>query len=84
MKSLRLCLLMGALTVLTTNCSEFALIAAGGSAAATQNAYVKAYNGLDVLTIVYTDKDIKKHVYEQLRNTKKVTEYIRPSGLFSK
>ncbi len=83
MKNLRLCLLMGALTVLTTNCSEFALIAAGGSAAATQNAYVKAYNGLDVLTIVYTDKDIKKHAYEQLRNTKKIKKYIRPSRLLS-
>ena len=51
--------------VLTTSCSEFALLASGASIAGTQNAYVKAYNGADILTIMYTDKGIKKHAYEQ-------------------
>jgi len=37
----------------------------GSSVAISQNAYVKAYNGLDVLTIMQTDKDIKKHIYEK-------------------
>ena len=48
-----------------TACSEFALIMSGSSIAISQNAYVKAYNGIDVLTIMATEKDIKKHVYEK-------------------
>ena len=48
-----------------TGCSEFALLMSGSSIVITQNAYVKAYNGVDVLTIMQTDKDIKKHVYDK-------------------
>jgi|TARA_R110002012_G_scaffold268596_1_gene452565 hypothetical protein len=47
----------------------------GSSIAVSQNAYVKAYNGIDVLTIMKTDKDIKKHVYE------KGKEYIYDQAL---
>jgi len=50
-----------------SNCSEFALLASGTSIAVSQNAYVKAYNGVDVLTIMSTDKDIKKHVYDKIK-----------------
>jgi hypothetical protein len=50
-----------------SGCSEFALLASGSSIAISQNAYVKAYNGIDVLTIMQTDKDIKRHVYEKIR-----------------
>ena len=50
-----------------SGCSEFALLASGTSIAVSQNAYVKAYNGADVLTIMQTDKDIKKHVYEKIK-----------------
>ena len=50
-----------------SSCSEFALLASGTSIAVSQNAYVKAYNGSDVLTIMQTDKDIKKHVYEKIK-----------------
>ena len=54
--------------LLTCNgCSEFALIASGSSIAVSQNAYVKAYNGVDVLTIMRTDKDIKRHVYDKIK-----------------
>ena len=56
-------------------CSEFALLMSGSSIAVSQNAYVKAYNGIDVLTIMKTDKDIKKHVYE------KGKEYIYDQAL---
>ena len=52
------------LTVLTA-CTEFALLMSGSSIAVSQNVYVRAYNGIDVLTIMATDKDIKKHVYEK-------------------
>ena len=54
--------------VLITSCSEFALIASGASIAGTQNAYVKTYNGIDVLTIMRTEKDIKKHIYDRIKN----------------
>ena len=50
-----------------SGCSEFALLASGTSIAVSQNAYVKAYNGVDVLTIMQTDKDIKRHMYDQIR-----------------
>ena len=50
-----------------SSCSEFALLASGASIAGTQNAYVKAYNGVDVLTIMQTDKDIKRHAYEMIK-----------------
>ena len=50
-----------------SGCSEFALLASGSSIAISQNAYVKAYNGIDVLTIMETDKDIKRHVYERIK-----------------
>ena len=48
-----------------TGCSEFAILMSGSSLAISQNAYVKAYNGVDVLTIMATEKDLKKHVYEK-------------------
>ena len=39
----------------------------GSSVAISQNAYVKVYNGIDVLTIMRTEKDIKTHAYEALK-----------------
>ena len=48
-----------------TACSEFAILISGSSLAISQNAYVKTYNGIDVLTIMTTEKDLKKHVYEK-------------------
>ena len=77
MKSLRLCLSMIVLTVLTTSCAEFALIASGASIAGTQNAYVRAYNGADILTIMYTEKGIKTHAYEQLRSKTKAIKGLQ-------
>ena len=61
--------------MLTTvsGCSEFALLASGSSIAVSQNAYVKAYNSIDVLTIVQTDKDIKRHLYDQYKEAKQRT-----------
>ena len=50
-----------------TGCSEFALLASGSSIALSQNAYVKAYNGADMLTIMGTEKTIKKHAYEKVK-----------------
>jgi len=61
---IRMILLLSMLTVLTA-CSEFALLMSGSSIAVSQNAYVRVYNGIDVLTIMTTEKDIKRHVYEK-------------------
>ena len=68
--------LMSLFIILTfaSGCSEFALLASGASIAASHNTYVKAYNGIDVLTIMRTEKDIKTHVYE---NAKEVFEQSR-------
>ena len=59
--------LLCAILIICSSCSEFALIASGSSIAVSQNAYVKAYNGVEVLTIMQTDKDIKRHMYDQIR-----------------
>ena len=53
-----------------TACSEFALLMSGSSVAISQNAYVKVYNGIDVLTIMRTEKDIKTHIYHSLKEEK--------------
>ena len=37
----------------------------GASIAANQSAYARAYSGADVLTIMSTEKSIKKHAYEK-------------------
>ena len=73
-----------------SSCSEFALLASGASIAGTQNAYVKAYNGIDVLTIMSTEKSMKKHVYDNAKKAweeaKEGKEYIydKTWGLTSK
>ena len=63
-----------------SSCSEFALLASGSSVAVSQNAYVKVYNGIDVLTIMRTEKSMKKHVYDNAKKAwveaKKGKEYI--------
>ena len=51
--------------IIVSGCSEFAMLMSGSSIAISQNAYVKAYNGMDVLTIMGTEKSIKKHIYDQ-------------------
>ena len=63
--------LLCAILTICSSCSEFALLASGSSIAISQNTYVKAYNGVDVLTIMSTDKDIKKHIYDQVRGFNK-------------
>ena len=57
------------LLITVSGCSEFAILASGSSLAVSQNAYVKVYNGVDVLTVISTEKSIKKHVYENLKST---------------
>ena len=54
-----------------SSCSEYALLASGTSIAVSQNAYAKIYSGADMLTIMSTDKDIKRHIYDEVRNLNK-------------
>ena len=61
---IRMILLLSMLMALTA-CTEFALLMSGSSIAISHNTYAKVYNGIDVLTIMSTDKSIKKHAYEK-------------------
>ena len=70
---LRLMILFTTL-IFVSGCTEFALIMSGSSIAISQNAYVKAYNSVDVLTIMHSDKSIKKHIYDKSKT------YINPSS----
>ena len=63
-----------------TACSEFALLASGSSLAISQNTYAKVYNGIDVLTIMSTEKSLKGHAYDSAKKAwtevKEGKEYI--------
>ena len=54
-----------------SSCSEFALLTSGSSLAISQNAYAKAYSGMDFLTVINTEKDIKTHLYESITDADK-------------
>ena len=55
------------LFILLSGCSEFAILMSGSSVAISQNVYSKAYSGVDVLTIIKTDKSIKEHAYDKIK-----------------
>ena len=66
--------LLCAILITCSSCTEFALLASGSSIAISQNAYVKVYNGIDVLTIMETDKDIKRHIYDTIKTNRSTKE----------
>ena len=53
--------------IIVSGCSEFALLMSGSSIAISQNTYAKVYNGIDVLTIMSTDKSLKGHAYDSAK-----------------
>tara|TARA_Y100000034_G_scaffold75811_1_gene90995 strand:+ start:240 stop:512 length:273 start_codon:yes stop_codon:yes gene_type:complete len=53
--------------VLLHSCTEMAFIGGSATIAISQNPYAKAYSGVDVLTIMSTEKDIKSHAYDVLK-----------------
>ena len=75
---LRLTILFTTL-IIVSGCTEFAILMSGSSIAISQNAYVRAYNGADVLTIMSTEKSIKKHAYE--KGKKYIIEYTKAKAL---
>ena len=76
---LRLMILFITLTF-ASGCSEFALLMSGSSVAISQNTYAKMYNGVDILTIMSTDKSLKGHAYDSAKKAwtemKEGKEYI--------
>ena len=55
------------LFIFLNGCSEFAILMSGASVAASQNVYSKVYSGADIITIISTDKSIKEHAYDKLK-----------------
>ena len=57
------------IVVLTlTSCSELMIVGGLGGAVVSQSPAAKAYNGIDVLTIGQTEKSIKQHAYESIKD----------------
>jgi hypothetical protein len=63
-------MLLTLLVILTSSCTELAILSSGATMAVGQNAYMKAYSGIDVLTIINTEKDIRTHAYDALKKEK--------------
>ena len=57
--------------LLLNGCSEVLLVGSISGTVVSQTPAIKAYNGVDALTIIRTDKDLKQHVYEGIKNEKK-------------
>ena len=53
--------------IIVSGCTEFAMLMSGSSIAISQNTYAKVYNGIDVLTIMSTDKSLKGHAYDSAK-----------------
>jgi len=65
--------------IIVSGCTEFALLMSGSSIAISQNTYAKVYNGIDVLTIMSTEKGIKQHAYE--KGKKYIVDYAKTKAL---
>jgi len=59
------------LLVACTSCTNFAMLMSGAGIAVNHNAYAKIYSGVDILTIIKTEKDIKTHLYESIQHVDK-------------
>jgi len=66
------------LLLLLSGCSELLLLSSVGGVAVSQTPAIKAYNGIDALTILKTNKDIKKHAYDKLKG-KNETKKSKPN-----
>ena len=60
-------IMLTVLVILTSSCTEFAMLSSTAGIAASNNVYAKAYSGVDFLTIINTEKDIKTHIYHSLK-----------------
>ena len=64
---LRSATMLMVLVILTSSCTELAILSSGAGIAVSQSTYAKVYIGLDFLTIMRTEKDIKTLVYHSLK-----------------
>jgi hypothetical protein len=71
---LRSATMLMVLVILTSSCTELAILSSGAGIAVSQSAYAKAYSGIDFLTIMRTDKDIKTHIYHSLQKEEDESE----------
>ena len=60
-------MLLVLIVIITSSCTEMAFIGGTTTIGLSQNPYAKAYSGIDVLTIMSTEKDIKSHAYEKFK-----------------
>jgi uncharacterized protein YceK len=60
-------ILLFTIIILISGCTEFAMLMSGSSLAISQSTYAKVYNGIDVLTIMSTEKSIKGHAYDSAK-----------------
>jgi len=58
-------ILLTSLLLVTTGCTEFAMLMSGSSLAISQSSYAKMYNAVDFGVVLTTKKGIKTHVYEK-------------------
>jgi len=70
----KLILLFG-IIILTSGCTNLALLASAGGMAVSQNTLMKAYNGLDFITTVTTEKSIKEHIYDNVQTLTRYTNH---------
>ena len=54
--------------LMLTSCSELLVLSRIGGVAVSQSPALKAYNGVDMLPIMKTEKGIKQHTYERIKN----------------
>jgi len=66
-KWLQVMMLITVITILTSSCTEFAVLSSGAGIAVSQSTYAKVYSGIDFLTIMRTEKDIKTLIYHSLK-----------------
>jgi len=64
---LSMMMMLTVLVILTSSCTEFAVLSSGAGIAVSQNTYAKVYSGIDFLTIMRTEKDIKTLIYHSLK-----------------
>ena len=58
------------ISTLVSGCGgPVAMVSSSAGFMASNDIYVKAYNGVDFMTTLATDKDIKTHIYETAKNT---------------
>ena len=65
--NLKIGIFLSLMTILN-GCTEFAMLSSIGGVAVSHNTYAKVYSGLDFLTIINTEKDIKTHLYESIHH----------------